>query len=143
MPDWTNPQDQVTDHFSVNDCLMLHNWNRLATEDDGADFDKLTALCQVLEQVRAILGVPMNVHCMFRSTQYNLEQNILPPTGLDVHAMCEAVDLDCNNNLTIQQVKDLLEPQLENLGLRMEKGTIGWIHLDVHSVGPSGRYFTP
>jgi hypothetical protein len=141
--DWTNPQEQVTKHFTVNDCLMLHEWNRLATESDGADFDKLTTLCQKIEEVRSILGCPINVHCIFRSTAYNLEQGILKPTGLDVHAMNEAIDLDCNGSLTIQQIKDILEPQLENLGIRMERGTNTWVHLDLHAPGPSGRYFTP
>jgi len=143
MADWTNPQDQVTPHFTVNDCLMLHEWNRLATEADGADFDKITALCQVLEQVRSALGVPMNVHCIFRSTAYNLAQNILPPTGLDVHAMNLACDFDCGSALSIQQVKDALEPLLDQLGIRMERGTATWVHVDLHAVGPSGRYFTP
>jgi Peptidase M15 len=143
MPDWTNPQDQITPHFSISDALMLHEWNRLATEADGADFDKLTVLCQKLEQVRAILGCPLNIHCMFRSTAYNLAQGILPPTGLDVHALNEACDFDAGNNLSIQQVKDALEPQLEQLGIRMEKGTTSWIHVDLRTPGPSGRYFTP
>jgi hypothetical protein len=143
MPDWTSPTDQVTDHFTVNDCLILHEWNRLATETDGADFDKLTTLCQTLEQVRQLLGCPMNVHCMFRSTAYNLAQNILPPTGLDVHAMNLAVDFDCGHVLSIQEVKDKLEPELDDLGIRMERGTTTWVHVDLHAVGPSGRYFTP
>jgi hypothetical protein len=141
--DWTNGSEQVTPHFTVNDCLMLHEWNRLATEADGADFDKLTALCQILEQVRSALGVPMSVHCIFRSTAYNLAQNILPPTGADVHSFCQAVDFDCNSNFTIQEVKDKLEPLLEQLNIRMEKGTTTWVHIDIHSIGPSGRYFTP
>src|SRR5580693_3755399 len=106
--DWTNGSEQVTEHFTVNDCLMLHEWNRLATEADGADFNKLTALCQILEQVRSALGCPMNVHCIFRSTAYNLAQNILPPTGKDVHSFCQAVDFDCNGNLSIQEIKDKL-----------------------------------
>jgi len=143
MIDWTNASCQVTEHFTVGDCLMLHNWGRLATEADGADFNKLTTLCQVLEQVRAALNCPMNVHCMFRSTAYNLEQNILPPTGADVHAMNMAVDFDSNGHLTIQEIKDTLEPLLGQLGIRMERGTTTWVHLDVHQVGPSGRYFTP
>lgn len=123
---------------------MLHSsWNRLATEADGADFDKLTALCQVLEQVRAALNCPMNVHCMFRSKDYNIAQHILLPTGYDVHAMSLAVDFDCNGHLTIQEVKDALEPLLDQLGIRMEKGTTTWVHLDLRHVGISGRYFTP
>jgi hypothetical protein len=141
--DWTNPDHQVTPHFTVSDALMLHNWNRLATVADGADYTKLTTLCQMLETVRTALNCPMNVHCCFRSPAYNLEQNILPPTGMDVHAMNLACDFDCNDTMSIQAVKDLLEPQLDDLGIRMEKGTTTWIHVDLHGVGPSGRYFTP
>src|SRR5271166_1568596 len=70
--DWTDPTSIVTEHFTVNDCLMLHSWNRLATEADGANFDKLLVLCQVLEKVRDILNCPMNIHCMYRSPKYNL-----------------------------------------------------------------------
>jgi uncharacterized protein YcbK (DUF882 family) len=140
MTDWTNPQDSVTEHFSVSDAAMLHNWNRLATTDDGADFDKLTALCQILETVRTALGVPMNVHCMYRSPAYNLAQNILPPTGMDVHAMNMACDFDCGSAMSIQAVKDALEPQLESLGIRMEFGTTTWVHVDTHPVG-NARYF--
>ena len=143
MSDWMSPTDQVTLHFSVNDCLMLHKWNRLATEKDGADLDKLTTLCEKLEEVRTLLNCPMNVHSMFRSTAYNLAQGILPPTGLDVHALNLACDFDCGSNLTIQEVKDILEPQLDSLGIRMERGTTTWVHVDLHDVGPSGRYFTP
>jgi hypothetical protein len=141
--DWTNASENVTEHFTVGDCLTLHAWGRLGTEADGADFDKLLASCQVLEQVREVLGCAMNIHCVFRSTAYNLAQNILPPTGRDVHSMCIAADFDCGNSLSIQEVKDKLEPILDQLGIRMEKGTTNWIHVDTHSVGPSGRYFTP
>lgn len=140
MIDWTNPKDKVTEHFTVNDCLMLHNWNRLATDADGADFNALQTLCNKLEEVRTLLNCSMNVHCMFRSKEYNIEQGILLPTGDDVHAMNLAVDFDCGPNLTIQQVKDILEPQLEVLGIRMEFGTTTWVHIDLHPVG-NARYF--
>ena len=139
MIDWTNPQDQVTEHFTVKDVLFLHNWNRLATADDGANFEKLEALCQKLEEVRAALGCPMSVHCMFRSASYNLEQNILPPTGMDVHAMSLACDFDCNSTMSIEDVKAKLQPLLAQLGIRMEFGTTTWIHVDLRAPGPSGR----
>lgn len=141
--DWTDPKCQVTEHFTVNDCLMLHSWNRLATAADGADFDKLITLCNKLEEIRTLLNCPINVHCMFRSKEYNIAQSILLPTGNDVHAQCLAVDLDCNSNLTIQNVKDILEPKLEALGIRLERGTTNWVHVDLRPPGPSGRYFTP
>ena len=121
--DWTNPECMVSKYFSVNNCLLLHNWNRLATPEDGFDPNQLMTLCVKLDQVREILGFPLNIHCMFRSKQYNIEQSILLPTGADVHSMSLAVDFDCGPNLTIDQVKDILRPQLEELGIRMEFGT--------------------
>lgn len=140
MIDWTNKTSQVTDHFTVEDCLILHNWNRLATEADGADFNKLQTLCNKMEEIRSILNCPINVHCMFRSKEYNIEQGILLPTGNDVHAMNLACDFDANSTLPIQSIKDILEPQLENLEIRMEFGTTNWVHIDLHAVG-NARYF--
>ena len=141
---WNDPTCEVTPFFTVNDCLMLHRWSRLATKADGADFGKLTTLCQKLEEVRAILGCPMNVHCMFRSTKYNLEQKIMvAKDGLDVHALSEACDFDCNENLTTDEVKAALMPHLESLGIRMENNgpNSSWIHLDLHEVIHS-RFFS-
>jgi hypothetical protein len=136
--DWTNPKSQVTLHFTVNDCLMLHSWNRLATEADGADFDKLTSLCNKMEEIRTLLNCPINVHCCFRSQDYNTVQGIKPVA--DVHSMNLACDFDCNPNMSIQDIKDKLEPELENLGIRMEFGTQSWVHVDLHPVG-NARYF--
>lgn len=137
--DWTNPEDQVTAHFKVRDCITLHNWNRLATEADGVDFDAMVALCEKMEQVRDLLGCAIKVHCMFRSQDYNKEQGIKPD---DVHSKNIAADFDCSPALSIQEVKDKLEPELENLGIRMERGTTTWVHVDTRAPGPSGRYFT-
>lgn len=138
--DWTNGECRVTPHFKVKDCLMLHSYNRLATEADGADFQKLTTLCQKMEQIRNVLECEINVHCTFRSKAYNQSQGIKPEA--DVHSMNEAMDFDCNGNLTIQEIKDRLIPVLDLYGIRLERGTTTWCHVDVHSVGPSGRYFT-
>jgi hypothetical protein len=140
MIDWTNPNEQVTEHFTVNDCLMLHSWNRLATADDGADLDKLATLCAKMEEVRNALGCPINVHCMFRSQAYNQSQNIKPVA--DVHSMSLACDFDCNATMSIDDVHAKLEPLLESLGIRMERNTTTWVHIDLHPVG-NARYFLP
>jgi hypothetical protein len=137
--DWTNAQSQVTDHFTVGDALTLHQWNRLATEADGADFDALVTLCQKMEEIRTFLGCPINVHCMYRSPAYN--QLIGAPTN-DVHSQSLAADLDCNGSFTIDELHSKLEPVLEQYGVRMERGTTSWIHLDLHPVG-NARYFNP
>jgi len=141
--DWTNPKDKVTEHFTVADCITLHAWARLATVEDGLTDEvkaNIIQLCQKIEQVRVALNCPIIVHCIFRSVQYN--EQVLKSLPNDVHSMGMAIDFDCNENFTIQQIKDIVEPRLEEWGLRMEKGTTTWIHLDTHSVGPSGRYFT-
>jgi hypothetical protein len=142
MIDWNNPTSQVTIHFTVNDCLMLHSWNELATENDGADFDKLILLCQKLEEIRNYLSCPMNIHCIFRSQEYNQHQSIKPIA--DVHSMSLACDFDCHPNLSCDEVKAKLLPELENLNIRMEDNGPGasWVHIDLHPV-IHNRFFKP
>ena len=140
--DWTNKDMQVTDHFTVGDCLTLHAWNRLATESDGVTDDTKTymvELCQKMEKIRTILGCPMNVHCIYRSPEYNTE--VVGAIANDVHSLGQAIDFDCNGHHTIDEVHAILEPLLEQNGLRMERNTNTWIHLDIHPV-KNARYFT-
>jgi hypothetical protein len=142
MINWNDEKCQVTSHFTVKDCLYLHEWHRLADVDrDGVYLHKLAALCQKLEEIRDILKCPINVHSMFRSQAYNEDQKILPSD--DVHSQSVAVDFDCEPVMTIEQVKNALRPLLESLDIRMEKGTTTWIHIDMRAPGPSGREFIP
>lgn len=136
---WTDPNSMVSKYFSVNNCLLLHNWHRLATTEDGFDPVLLVRLCNKLDKIREILGFPMNIHCIFRSQAYNASQNIKPEK--DVHSMSLAADFDCSPNLTIEQIREILLPKLEELGIRMEFGTTSWIHVDLRAPGPSGRHF--
>lgn len=141
--DWTNPECLVTPHFKVKDAIMLHAWNRLANDQDGLTDDgrdKLVALCNVMEQVRVYLGCPINVHCIFRSEKYN--QEVVKAIPNDVHAQFLAIDFDCSPTMTIEETKEKMEQVLERFGMRMEKGTTTWVHLDLRAPGPSGRYFT-
>ena len=135
--DWTNPKEHITPHFTVRDATFLHAFNRLATTADGMDTAKLIVLCQKMEQIRALLGYPINVHCMYRSPEYNLK---IGAPAHDVHALSEACDFDCFPHLTIVQVQAILEPKLEELGIRMERNTKTWVHVDVHPVIHQ-RYF--
>lgn len=140
--DWTSPDAPVTEHFTVSDACMLHSWNRLANEMDGfneAAKVKIVALCQKMEEVRTVLGCPVAVHCMFRSQQYN--QEIVKAIPNDVHAQSFACDFDCNGHMTIDEVHAKLEPVLEQMGIRMERNTPTWVHIDLHPV-MNARYFT-
>src|ERR1700676_5519498 len=120
--DWNDTKCQVTEHFRVGGCIMLHSWNRLANESDGLTDDgknKLIVLCQKMEEIRAILGCPINVHCMFRSPDYNSQ--VVKAIPNDVHAQFLACDFDTNSSHTIDEIHSILEPILERLGVRMEQ----------------------
>ena len=67
MIDWNDEHCQVTEHFTVKDCLYLHAWGKLASINDQVYLHKLFALCQKLEEIHAILDCKLNVHSMFRS----------------------------------------------------------------------------
>jgi hypothetical protein len=140
--DWTDKDCQVTEHFTVGDCLTLHSWNRLASEDDGVTDEvkaNIVVVCQKMEQIREVVGCPINVHCIFRSVEYN--EQVLHSLPHDVHSMGMAIDWDCNSDHTIEEAKELIRPKLEEFGLRLEGGTTTWIHNDIHALGPSGREF--
>lgn len=139
--DWSNPKCPVTEHFTVADACMLHSWNRLANEADGFDNaakEKIIAVCKKMEEIRAFLGCPITVHCMFRSQKYN--QEIVKAIPNDVHAQSLACDFDCNGHLTIAEVHSKLESVLEKMGIRMERDTDTWVHVDLHPV-INARYF--
>jgi len=140
--DWSSPSNRVTEHFTVADACMLHSWNRLANSDDGFDDAakvKIANLCSKMEEIRAFLGCPIDVHCMFRSQKYN--QEVVKAIPNDVHAQSLACDFDCNGHFTIDEVHAKLEPVLESMGIRMERNTPTWIHIDLHPV-VNARYFT-
>lgn len=140
--DWTKGTCQVSKYFTVYEAMTLHSWNRLANEEDGITDQVKTEtvkLCLIMDQVRELLGCPINVHCIFRSVKYN--QEVLHSLPQDVHSKGMAIDFDCNGHYTIEQVKEKLRPILEKFNIRMEGGTTTWVHLDTHAVGPSGREF--
>lgn len=140
--DWTNSTSSITEHFTVGDAITLHAWNRLANEQDGLTDDgknKLIALCQKMEKIREFLDSPINVHCMFRSQEYN--SKVVGAIPNDVHALFLAIDFDSNGHYTIDELHAKLEPVLEQYGLRMERNTPTWVHLDLHPVVHQ-RYFT-
>jgi hypothetical protein len=143
MIDWSIPESRVSKYFTVQECIFLHLWNRLATEDDGlTDAIKvnLIQLCQGLDVIREFLGVPMTVHCMYRSPEYS---KLVGGFATDVHTTGQAIDFDCQPDLTCDEVRAKLLPKLLQFDLRMEKNPgKGWIHLDDHPVIHQ-RYFNP
>ena len=143
MIDWTNAEAMVSAHFSVEECLLLHTWRRLADETDVLDDTvkaNLVQACGVFDKVRDFLGLPMLVHSIYRPAAYS---TLVGGSGHDVHTLGLAIDFDLGPAMSIEDAKAKLEPKLEEFNIRMEKGTTTWIHLDIRAPGPSGRYFTP
>lgn len=143
MPiDWTDPNCMVSDHFSVKDCLWLGRLNRLATELDGLTReikDRLIETCEMAENIRSVLDRPLRVTSMYRPPEYSVS---VGGSSHDVHTRGIAIDF-FPISLDIEEAKTKLRPHLAALGIRMERGTDVWIHIDSHDPGPSGREFVP
>lgn len=76
---------------------------------------------------------------MYRPPEYSIS---VGGHAHDVHTRGTAIDF-YPIGMTCEEAKSLLRPHLAALGIRMERGTDVWIHLDTHEPGPSGREFMP
>lgn len=128
--DWTNPDQMLSQYFTVGEALWLHDWGIIANPTQDVK-DNLLSLCEKLDEIRDILKEPIIVRSMYRSVDYNRALGIQPEA--DVHSMGMACDFICHT-LTPQEVQDILRPHLVSLNIRMEKGTPTWTHIDIHSV---------
>lgn len=141
MIDWTDPKCKITAHFTVHEAIYLPTWERMANESDGLTEEiknNLVNLFTIMEKIRDVLGCPINVHCTYRPGPYSVA---VGGTIHDVHTLGQAIDLDCNPNMTCDEAKQKLLPLLESMNLRMEdNGNAPWLHLDAHPVIHS-RFF--
>lgn len=157
MIDWTNGADKVSRYFRVREALWLPKWNRMASESDGLNADAkagLTEIFDLMDQVRDLLGVPLIVHCAFRPEKYNLLVNgavnsyhkarVIMIEGkrylvgaVDFHPAFDGLSVPA----ACDRGKEILRPELDRLGLRMELNGDGaaWIHLDCGPVPKGGN----
>jgi hypothetical protein len=145
--DWSNPESQISHWFSVKEALWLPTWNRMADENDGLDDNiknNLTTLFAQMDHVREFFACPIVVHCAFRPAAYN---QLVGGAKSSPHMEGMAVDFhvsEFNDGPGCDKVRELLEPSLEALQMRMEKNPGGnWVHLDRREPGPGGRFFKP
>lgn len=143
MTDWSNPSSMVSRYFSVKEALWLPKWDRLANEADGLNEDLKLLLIKsflIFDDVRELLGCPMNVHSGYRPGSYSV---LVGGSMNDVHSRGQAVDFDCAPEYSIEDARTILLPNLAKLGIRLERGTTTWLHADTRAPGPSGRFFIP
>ena len=152
MTDWTDPTSMVSNHFSVKECTLLPSWG-VMHQTSAAEQANIARTAQVMDQVRELLGRPMNIHCWIRPTQANCPgsshdgDNYTVAAGStaphSAHIIGLAVDFDCGEDC--DTTRQTLMPVLESMGLRMEnRPQSNWVHLDIAEVPPGGhRFFIP
>jgi hypothetical protein len=146
MTDWTNPKSNITPHFTVGEALWLPKFQCYHIPSDE-EKDNLLKLFEKLELVRTILNSPLVTHVAIRPILNNPNNKF---HGQDYNALIGGSLKSGHKDgrawdghatlLTIDQAKALLIPELKTLGLRLEKDTTTWLHLDTLSPNPN-RYF--
>jgi hypothetical protein len=124
----------------------------MANASDGLDDTvkaNLVAMFALMDQVRDLIGQPIHVHVAYRPEAYNKLIGGAPDSA---HKALNgaAVDWDANVGLSTtgancDQLRVILEPKLESMGLRMERRPgSNWVHLDNRALLPGGnRFFWP
>jgi hypothetical protein len=151
MIDWTDPHAMISRNFTVRDAIWLNKWGRLAGPGDNLTDhvkEQILLMGNTMDKVRDVLGLPINVHRWFSPAGYNA----LVGGKIGSKHMClghwSAVDFDVSFRVhdledSCRQARQVLEPKLEGLGLRMERNDGGsWVHLDNAQV-IHARYFKP
>jgi Peptidase M15 len=152
--DWSNPESPISAHFTVHDALFLPSWGVYHIPSDQEKANILD-LASRLEMVREYLeGNPINVNCWIRPTSVNCDNprfngksynQAIGGAQNSAHISGMACDFTISR-MTCDDVRHLLEDQLEAFGLRMEKKPgSNWVHLDSRQPSyPNGnRYFIP
>lgn len=152
--DWSNPESQISAHFTVHDATYLPSWGVYHTPSDQ-EKENILALAAKLELVRAYLGNnDVNVNCWIRPTivvcenpRYNGKNynQLIGGAQNSAHISGMACDFTVSR-ITCDDARFLLEDQLDILQMRMEKKPgSSWVHLDIRQPAyPDGRrYFTP
>jgi len=113
--------------ISVHAFMRPEKANVPGSKWDGQDYNRYIYETQVWKNLtpeeKAKKKVPKSPHRTGRAIDFHI-------VGYEGKEKC-------------QEIRELLAPHLEELGLRMEKIQGGWIHLDDLPVGPSGRWFNP
>lgn len=149
MTDWTDPTSKVSNHFTVRECTWLPSWGCCHQPSD-AEKAALTRMAQKMDQIRDLVGKPINIHVWIRPQHANCPGNdndggdynaLVGGAAHSAHVPGLAVDWDCGEDC--DTTRATLLPHLETLGIRMENKPAGrWVHTDVMPPNPH-RFFIP
>lgn len=151
--DWSNPASQISDHFTVKEATYLPSWGVYHSPSDQEKANILIA-ADMMEKIREYLGEkPINVNCWIRPLSVNCDSprymgrnynQFVGGAQNSAHLVGLAVDFTVST-MTCNDVRYLLESQLEEFQMRMErKPDSSWVHADMRQPLPGhSRYFVP
>lgn len=152
---WNDPTANVSPHFTVREALLLPRWNLLHNPTDK-EKEAIRRMADKMEEIRAVLGLPISVHCWIRPTKVNAPDS--PHHGKDYNAFVGgtkgsmhikglAADfhvLGYGGSVQCHAMRVRLVPHLESLGIRLEDKYGPWLHVDLRTVPAGGkRFFKP
>jgi len=140
-----DPAAKISQFFTFREALWLPSWGRLADDNDGLTDDAIGRLKNLffkMDIVRGYFGQPIVVHCAYRPLEYNA---LVKGARNSPHLFGDAVDFHIENVSCDDAKQNILDNRmLSTWGMRMERGTTDWIHLDQRPVPEGGnRYFNP
>lgn len=143
MIDWSNPNEKISDHFTVRESIWLPSWNRMATPEDGLNDEvneNLIYLFHAMDKIREFIAKPIRVHVAYRPVEYNRE---IGGARASAHIIGKAVDWDCGE--FCDETRMRLISMLKVWDVRMEnRQGSNWVHIDTMPVVDGGnRYFYP
>lgn len=132
---------QLKEHFKVSELVCNHAYNKFG--DYAINFLDIKLL-ETLACLRRLFDLPITINSHSRNLkQRGLRCNICDITlkksskrsvYISAHLQGKAIDFNVRG-LDDQTVRDMIENWAEELPhpIRLEKGTKGWVHLDVRA----------
>lgn len=132
--------DKITPNFKWREFLFCPQWNVHVFPLSKMHMENILDVCETLENVRDILKSPLKITSGYRPRKYN---QLINGSVESYHMQGLAADF-VPTKVSVHKAKIALIDFLPDLQCRMENnGRGGWIHIDLASPGPSGRFFRP
>lgn len=168
MIDWNDKKSKISKYFTIEEALYLPSWGvyHIPSEKEKENIIKTA---EKMDKVREFIGKPINVNCWIRPTKANINKEIkinknnltdtqkralkdlnynlfIGSTSINsAHIYGLAVDWACYAYMGVsgcKKLRDILEPKLEEFGIRMEDIKGNWIHNDLYPVVKK-RFYKP
>ena len=124
-------------NFTWREFLTLPQWKVAVFPKTEGIYRAIVNTGWAMEKVREILQTKIVVTSGYRPPTYNVLIGGAPASHHMNGMACDFVA----QGFTAEKTQDILSGHLERLGLRMEKGTLNWTHVDMGRVTHS-RIFT-